>query len=342
MNAGTRRVTVIVGAAALLAAALFPVMSSDAYWYTVIATALVYGALALSLDLLWGHSGVLNLAPALAFGLGAYAWGIVTGEVDGITGTYLAIAAAILVPAIFSGLVALVSFKAGTREIYFALITLATLLVLQQVAESSTDLTGGSNGLIGIEYPTLGIPGVWEVTLESPDSLYYLAWAVAAIAFAFSVWLVWSRVGTVLAAVRESDLRADTLGYSTLRYRVMISAISAGIAGLAGMAYAPITGIVDPAVLGVALSVQVFVWVAVGGSGSLIGPMIAAIGLSIGQSELTGSSASAYLLGTGVVFILIVLFLPGGLASALKYARRPFGGSGPGLKGPAPATEGRK
>jgi branched-chain amino acid transport system permease protein len=107
----------------------------------------------------------------------------------------------------------------------------------------------------------------------------------------------------------------ETLGYSTLYYRVIASALSAAIGGLAGMLYAPLTGIVDPSLFGVGLSIQPFVWVAVGGQRTLVGPLVAAVLISTGQQTLAGSFASVYLLGIGTVFVLIVLLLPGGLAS---------------------------
>jgi urea transport system permease protein len=310
-----RSQTRIAAAVLLVAAALVPVVSSDVYWYNVIATGLVFGVLAMSLDLQWGYSGIINLAPAMSFGLGAYSWGIVGDRIEGIGGTYVALLAAAAVPALLGAVVAFVSFKAGTREIYFALITLALTLVLEQVALAATGLTGGSNGLLGIAWPEIGIPGAFEIVFDTPESYYYLVVVLTAIAFVVCTALVSGRFGSILAAIRESEHRAETLGYSTLRYRVAISTIAAALAGVAGMAYAPLTGIVDPSVFGVALSVQVFVWVAVGGAGTLLGPLVAALLITAGQSSLTGSSATAYLLVIGVVFILIVLFLPGGLAS---------------------------
>ncbi|MFL0713685.1 MAG: ABC transporter permease subunit [Microcella pacifica] len=110
-----------------------------------------------------------------------------------------------------------------------------------------------------------------------------------------------------------------------MRHRVLISACAAALAAFAGVLYAPMTGIVDPSVFSVALSVQVFVWVALGGAGTLIGPLIAAVLLTSGQATLSGSSATVYLLITGIGFILVVLFLPGGLASLprrLGFGRR--------------------
>jgi urea transport system permease protein len=313
-----------IGVLVLTLAIVYPLTKDDPYWYTVLTTALAYGILALSLDLLWGYTGILNLAPAAAFGVGAYAWGVIGTRVDGSQGTWLALLAAIAVPALLSGLVALVSFWAGAREIYFALITLAVGLVLQQVAQAWTGLTGGSNGLIGIPWPTFGIAGV-EETFDQPSSLYFLTLAFTVVAFLVCALLVRGRVGSVLAGIRESDRRAETLGYSTLAYRVLASAVSGGLAGLAGMLYAPTTGIVDPSVFGVALSVQVFVWVAVGGQGTLLGPLVAAVVISVGQQELAGSSATTYLLVIAAAFLAVVLWLPGGLASLPRLLRLALG-----------------
>jgi urea transport system permease protein len=323
-----------VGLLVVAAAIVFPLTKDDPYWYTVLTTALVYGVLALSLDVLWGYTGILNLAPAATFGLGAYAWGIVGTRVGGERGIWLALLAAILVPAATAALVALVSLWAGAREIYFALVTLALGLVLEQAATVWTGVTGGSNGLLGIPWPTFG-----GKTFTSPSDLYFLTLGATAAAFLLCLGLVRGRVGAVLAAIRESDTRAETLGYSTLRYRVLASAISGALGGLAGMLYAPTTGIVDPSVFGVVLSVQVFVWVAVGGQGTLYGPLAAAILISVGQQTLTGSSATAYLLAIASLFLVIVLFLPGGLASLPRLVLRARRGRPPGVR--AEPVEGR-
>jgi urea ABC transporter permease protein UrtC len=333
-----RHRTTLFGVVVLTVALIVPEATADPYWYNVLAFGLVFGILAMSLDLLWGYSGILNLAPAVSFGLGAYAWGIVGIHVDGVLGTYLALLAAMTVPALLAAIVAFVSFSAGAREIYFALITLALSLVLLQVAQVWTGLTGGSNGLIGIPWPTIGIPGAFESTLDAPDAYYYLTLAVTAVVLLGCTLLVSGRWGTVLKAIRESDQRAETLGYSTLRHRVAISALSAGLGGVAGALYAPLTGIVDPSVFGVALSVQAFVWVAVGGQGTLAGPLAGALLITTGQQTLTGSSASAYLLVIGVLFVAVVLFLPGGLASVgSRLARLRNGRGGSVSTGEAPS-----
>lgn len=299
---------------AVCVAIAYPLTKNDPYWYTVLTTAVAYGVLALSLDILWGYTGILNLAPVISFGVGAYAWAIVGSHIGGSAGTWVALCAAVLLPALLSGVVALVSFWAGVQEIYFALVTLAVGLVLAQVATVWTPVTGGSNGYLSIPFPTFGFAGA-NVGFGTANSFYFFALGVALVTFLACVWLVRGRLGAVLMAIRESDRRAQTLGYSVLRYRVLASAISGALGGVAGMLYAPTTGIVDPSVFSITLSVQVFAWVAVGGQGTLLGPLIAAVLISVGQQTLSGSSAIAYLLVIAGLFLAIVLFLPGGLAS---------------------------
>jgi urea ABC transporter permease protein UrtC len=293
-------------------------LALDAYWASLLAVALVYGILAMSLDLLWGYAGVLNLAPAVSFGVGAYAWAIVTDHIHGAAGTYGALAAALAVPAAVAALVAYAAFRAGARDIYFSLITLALTLVFEQVAQGWTEVTGGSNGMLGIAYPEL-LPGS---AIMLPESYLLLTIAAAAIVLVVFARLVSGPFGTVLMAIRESEARAETLGFSTLRHRVAVSAISAAAGGLAGALYAPLTGIVEPSVFAVALSIQVFVWVAVGGQSTLLGPLVGAIAITIGQAELSGQAGAWYLLIIGVVFVLVVIVLPGGLASLPRRLRR--------------------
>lgn len=309
---------VLLGAVGLA----IPYLTADLYLLTVLGSALLFGVLAMSLDLLWGYSGILNLAPALSFGVGAYTWGIVTSRIDGTSGAFAALVAVLVLPALLAALVAFVAFRSGAKDIFFALITLALMLAVQQVVQIMPELTGGSNGLLGIAWPSLGIPYVGAVTVDSLVGLYQLSVVMTAVVLWFCLRLMRSRFGVVLRAVRESDQRAETLGYSTLGHRVSISMVSASVAGFAGMLYASTIGIVDPSIFGVALSIQVFVWVAVGGAGTLIGPLLAAVTLTTGQATLAGSSATGYLMATGIAFILIVLLLPGGLASLPKRLSR--------------------
>ncbi|MFL0713686.1 MAG: branched-chain amino acid ABC transporter permease [Microcella pacifica] len=191
----------------LILAIALPGATPDAYLIIIVGTGLVFGMLAMSLDLLWGYSGILNLAPALSFGIGAYSWGIVGGQMEGAFGTLVAIAIAVLIGAAVAAGLAYVSFRAGANGIYFALMTLAAALVFQQVAQVATDLTGGSNGLVVFTWPTFGLPGVAEFAFDTPVLLYYLILATVVVTFCGAAALVGSRFGTVLKAIRESDQR---------------------------------------------------------------------------------------------------------------------------------------
>lgn len=297
--------------------ALVPTWVTSGYWLDLVALGLIFGLLALSVDLLWGYAGILNLGPVVSFGLGAYTWAIVTQRIEAEWGMYLALAGAVAVPALLAGVVAYIAFRGGAKEIYFALITLALTLILDQVARGWLSFTGGSNGILGIPWPTFG-----GVAFDTPVAFYYFVLAVVACVLLACMWLVRSRIGLIFQATRQNETRAETLGYSTLRFRVLASIIAGGIAGLGGALYAPLIGIVEPTVFAVALTVQAYVWVAIGGQGTLIWPVATALVITVGQSEVTGGSAVLYNLGIGAVFIAVVILMPGGLASVVRRVAR--------------------
>lgn len=300
-----------------VAASTFPFLVSDAYYLLVVATGLAFGLLAVSLDLQWGHGGILNLAPAVSFAVGAYSWGILASRIEGMSGTLTALLCAAALPAALSAIVTFVAFRFGARDIYFALITLALSLALLQVASSAVDLTGGSNGLVGISLATVGTTELW-----TPLNMYWFTLVVVAALVIVTSTVLAGRPGRLVAAMRVNDQRFVSFGYGSLSRKVVVSSAAGALGGVAGALYAPLTGIVDPSVFGVALSVQVFVWVAVGGAGSLVGPFVVAVGLTCAQSLLSGGSASVYLLVTAVAFMVVVVALPGGLASLFKLRRR--------------------
>ncbi len=133
-----------------------------------------------------------------------------------------------------------------------------------------------------------------------------------------STRVVGSPFGRVLAAIRESESRAQSVGYDTTRYKLAIIAISASLAGIAGALTTPVVSMAHPSQLSVLLSLQAYVWVAVGGQGTLAGPFSAAIVIKLLESWLSGALVWAYLLILGIVFVLIVIFMPGGVAGAVQ------------------------
>ncbi|MFQ5912704.1 MAG: branched-chain amino acid ABC transporter permease [Nitrospinota bacterium] len=315
-----RRAAKLAGFIALLLLAVFVPFFANDYQTDLASVALVYALFAISLDLAWGFTGILSLGHAAFFGLGAYTYGLigVTFNFGGIV--FLAWAASALLPMILALVVGYASSRAGTGDVYFALISLAVTLILERVAFAWRPFTGGSDGLLNVPWPSIAFPGSeWYFDFDTPFAFYFLTLGFTVAGYLFARRLVASPFGRVLVAIRENRSRTEFLGFNVTRYRVTAYVISAGLGGIAGAISAPVRAgqIVAPEVFGVLLSVQVFIWVAVGGAGTLIGPAIAAIGLKFFESFLTGHFLETYLIIIGAVFVLIVLFFPDGLAGYL-------------------------
>lgn len=294
---------------------------ADPFGLFIVATALVLGLLALSVDLQWGYTGILNLGPAAYLGLGAYTYALTQRRVDVGSPTYIAFGLAILFGVVLAVVVAFPAFKARTLPIYYALITLAVSLILQRWTAVSYNLTGGSNGLIGIPLPDFSLPGI-DLALTSIEQFYPLAGGVAIAAYLCCLWLTRSRFGRVLTAIRDDEEKVATLGYNVAAVKLLVAAIAGGLGALAGALYAPLAGTAHPSLFGVALSIQAYVWVAVGGQGTLIGPLLAGIALKLLENRLRGVSADGYLMVLAAIFILVVIFLPRGIAGLLNDAAR--------------------
>jgi urea ABC transporter permease protein UrtC len=322
------------GAAAALWAARWAVLLAaglivygglaDPFGLFIVSSALVLGLLALSVDLQWGYTGILNLGPAAWLGLGAYTYALTRREVDGAGATYLAFALAVLLGVLLAVVVAFPAFRARTLPIYFALITLAVSLILQRWTAVSYDLTGGSNGIIAIPLPDFSLPGV-DLALTSPEQFYPLAAGVVLAAYLGCLWLTRSRFGRVLTAIRDDEEKAATLGYNVAAVKLTVAAIAGALGALAGALYAPLAGTAHPSLFGVALSIQAYVWVAVGGQGTLIGPILAGIALKLLENRLRGVSADGYVMVLAAIFILVVIFLPRGIAGLIDRATTAVG-----------------
>jgi ABC-type branched-subunit amino acid transport system permease subunit len=282
------------------------------YYLEVVARALILGLFALSVDLAWGFTGILSIGQAVFFGLGAYAYAIISLRfpVPGIT--YGALTAAAILPVVLAAAIAFVGFHTGTHQIYFALITLALGLIFEAVAVVWRGLTGGFDGLINIPFPRFAVPGGWGLTIDRPVTYYYLVLFLCAALYVASHRLVTSPVGSVLEAIRENEERTVFLGYDTRRYKRVIFLLAAGLGGFAGALYAPIAGITSPDLFGFILSAQVVMWVAIGGRASLIGGFLGALTLYIGEALLRDVLLNFYLMIVGLAFIFVVIFFPAG------------------------------
>ena len=305
--------------------AAFPVVADD-YQTGLLAKFLVFGILALSLDLIWGYAGIVNFGHAIFFGSGAYAMGIVLTFVTVSGVTYLAILAAILFPMLLALVLGYILFFGRVSGVFFGVVTLALTGVAHSLIVVNIGITGGMNGLYGYQMPKLGIPGIWEFELFGADVPYYAALLGSLACYALARWIVHSDFGRVIKGIKENEERVACLGYNVPLIKLVIFTIACAMAGFSGALYVPV-GFISPDLVGLLLSASVLVWVTVGGRGTLIGAFIGALAVNYLQTLLSDVLVVLWLLLVGLFFIVVVVFLPVGLVGlargALARRRRP-------------------
>jgi urea transport system permease protein len=306
---------------------------------------LAYAILALGLDLLWGYTGVLSLGHGVFFGLGAYAMGMHLMLEIGTQSVYrselpdfmvwnrvtelpvfwrpfrsaaFSMVAIVLVPAVAALVFGLLAFRSRIRGVYFSIITQALAFCAWLVFNRNEMNLGGTNGLA--DFKTIfGVP----LNLASTQRGLYVTTALTLMAaYALCRWITRSRAGRVLVAIRDSETRVLFSGYSPTQYKLFVFVVSAILAGLAGALYVPQVGIITPSKIGVLPSIEMVVWVAAGGRGTLVGAVLGAVGVNWTQSWLTTSYPDWWLLFLGALFMGAVLFFPDGVVGA---AARLFG-----------------
>jgi len=282
------------------------------YYLDLMTGFLALSLMAISLDLIWGYAGVLSFGQAAFFGLGGYGIALVETHWDAALAPWVGVALAIFVPAAFAFLLAIFVFFSRAGLFFVAVITLAIAVLAEQIVNQLTDITGGFNGII--------LP----VALPFSVHGYYLMYlAVFAVVLAICTVLVSSDFGRVLVAIRDNEERMRFLGYATPWVKTLIFVIAAGIAGLGGAMYSMQTGLVSPAQIGFALSTQVVIWVAVGGRGTLVGPVIGTLLINVFQQVLSGTFLIYWQLVLGIALIIVIMFAPDGLyALFLRIIRR--------------------
>lgn len=280
---------------------------------TLLTEAVILGLFAMSLDMMVGYTRLVSFGHAAAYGLGAYASGWL------LLNSGLALPFAIGGAAILTGVVAIGVGWVCTLAtgVSFSMLTLAFAQLLYAVAFKWTSVTGGSDGLAGIPR-TKGPLGI-EV-FSTKTGFYYLALSCLVGAFLLCRMLVSSPFGAVLRGIRENEAKSLALGYNTRLYKIAVVAVSYALGGLAGALYAPFAGFANTELLFWLLSGQVLIMVIVGGSGTLIGPILGAAFFMLMEHWLS-SYTEAWALFFGLVFIGFVLFAPQGLFGLLTGRR---------------------
>lgn len=301
---------------------------------------LAYAILAVSLNLLWGYTGLLCLGQCLFFGLGAYAFGMHLMLMIGEQGAYksalpdfmvflgykelpahwkpfysfwFAGGAVLWVPGLLALIFGFLAFRSRIRGVYFSIITQALTYAACLLFYRNDFTFGGNNGFTDFK-TLLGIPINSDLMQRS---LFISSGIVLTLCLLFCWWLLRTKFGKVQRAIRDSENRVLFSGYSTTSYKLFIFVVAAIMAGIAGALYVPQVGIVNPEEIQPYKSLEVVVWVAVGGRATLWGPVVGAIFVNALKSWATYHYPEFWIIILGALFALCVLFLPGGIASLL-------------------------
>ena len=294
---------------ALAALAILPWVLAR-HQLSILVDLLIFGLFAMSLDLIMGYTGMVSFGHAAYFGLGAYGSALVLIHFEP------PIPVALLAGALLAGVVAAPVGWFSTRAtgIYFAMLTLAFAQLLYTVAYKWRDLTGGSDGIAGVPKTTLFWGGP---SLAERRTFYYLVAVIVVLSLLACHALVRSPFGRALQAIRENEHRFVSLGRDSRPFKLVVFVIAAAFAGLAGALFAPFRGFASPEVMFWVLSGQGLMMVITGGIGTLVGPLIGAMVFLLVQ-EILSSYTEHWMIFTGAVFVLIVIFLPGGVVGAAR------------------------
>ncbi len=307
---------------------------------------LCFALLAMALDLIWGYAGILSLGHGAFFALGGYAMGMHLMRAIGDRGVYgnpelpdfmvflnwqelpwywwgfdqfgFALLMAILVPGLLAFVFGWLAFRSRITGVYFSIISQAMVFALMLAFFRNDFGFGGNNGLTDFK-------DVLGFDLAHPGTrmgLYLLSVLALAGGFLICRWIVTSKLGRVMLALKDAEPRVRFLGYRPANAKVVAFTASAMLAGIAGALYVPQVGIINPSEFSPAISIEIAIWVAIGGRGSLYGAIFGAVLVNLAKSYLTGVAAETWLFFLGALFIFVTLFLPSGLVGLAKETRK--------------------
>ncbi len=315
------------------------------YALTLIGKIMCYALVALSLDLVWGYCGVLSLGHGLFFALGGYAMGMYLMRSIGLDGVYhsplpdfmvfldwkalpwfwqgtdhflYALLLIFLVPGAVAWLFGFFTFRSRVKGVYLSIMTQAMTFAAMLLFYRNETGFGGNNGFTDFKR-ILGFP------IAAPGTrvcLFLLTFLVMAGSFVLCRFLVKSKLGRVVTAIRDTESRLMFLGYNPLGYKLFVWTLSAVICGIAGALYVPQVGIINPSEMSPANSIEMAIWVAVGGRGTLLGPIIGAFLVNGAKSYLTESFAEYWLFFLGAIFVIVPIYLPHGVIGLFRRMQR--------------------
>jgi len=299
----TRAGLTVIGLLALLP--LVAIVLDAVYYLDILTLMIIWGLLAMSLDLVLGYLGLLSFGHAAFIGLGAYGSGLVFMHLTGSFVVALVLSVALTTAVAW----AIGALSIRFHGVFFAMITLAIAQMLYQVAINLTDVTGGTNGMSGIPVPEL-----LGFSLDNPIVFYYLTGLIVLAIYASAVRLLDSPFGRAMVAIREGERRMSFLGYDTNKYKRRAFAISGGIGGISGVLFASYYNFVSPSILFWTSSGDALFGVILGGMGTLYGPLVGGAAY-VGIQQILSSYVDQWRFVVGLLLVLIVLFAPRGLVS---------------------------
>jgi len=316
----------------------------SSFWITLVGKFMCYAVVALAMDLIWGYTGILSLGQGLFFALGGYVFGMYLMRQIGRDGVYKSdlpdfmvfldwkefpwywalsdsfIWTLVLVAAV-PGLVAFIfgffAFRSRIKGVYFSIITQA-LTYAAMLAFFRNDMGfGGNNGFTDFKR-ILGFP---ITAPETRTALYVLSGLLLLGSLVLARWIVASKFGRVLTAIRDQESRLMFLGYRTLYFKLAIWTLAAMMSGIAGALYVPQVGIINPGEMSPANSIEIAIWAAVGGRGTLFGPILGAFAVNGAKTWFTVAYPELWLYFLGLLFVLVTLLLPRGLVGLAESLR---------------------
>jgi urea transport system permease protein len=340
---GGRRLLAVLAALAILVPVLNLFMPESSifhvstYTMTLLGKYLCYALLAVSVDLIWGYCGILSLGHGAFFALGGYAMGMYLMLQIGDRGVYgnpdlpdfmvflnwselpwywlgfesfsFAMVMVLLAPGILAFVFGALAFRSRVTGVYLSIITQALTYALMLAFFRNDMGFGGNNGLTDFK-DILGFDLQADTTRAG---LFFCSTLALMIGYLISRFIVNSKLGRVLIAIRDSETRARFLGYRVEYFKLLVFVVYAKLAGIAGALYVPQVGIINPGEFAPLLSIEMIIWVAVGGRGTLFGAVIGAILVNYAKTYFTGAFAEIWLFLLGGLFVLSTLYLPKGI-----------------------------
>jgi branched-chain amino acid transport system permease protein len=282
------------------------------YYRSLLTEILIWGLLAMSLDLLVGYTRIVSFGHAALFGLGAYGASMVIVRLT--PNLWIALLVGMLVAGALAFGVGMLTLY--LRDIYFTITTLVVAEIFHTIVLAWTSFTGGENGL-NFTVPPISLGGFAKINMMDGYNFYFFVLFLVMGLFLLSKRIVNSPFGRILQGIKENEDRTMAIGYDVRRYKVMVFVLSGFLAGLSGALYAMLNRYTSPDFLSFIISGEAVIWTLIGGMGTLFGPMIG-VGFVIVTVDFLSTWIENYLIVVGLMFVIAVIYLPKGIVGTIQ------------------------